>query len=34
VAVRPRRKLRVTIRFGGNSVLKPRSAPARTVRAG
>jgi hypothetical protein len=34
VRVRPRRTLRVTIRFGGNSLLKARFAPTRRVRAG
>ena len=37
VRLRPRRhpvRLRVVVRFGGNAVLKPRSAPTRRVRAG
>jgi hypothetical protein len=34
VGVRPPRRLRVTVRFGGNSVLKPKSAPTLRVRAG
>jgi hypothetical protein len=37
VRVRPRRhglKLRISVRFRGNALLTPRSAPTRTVRAG